>query len=97
MDDAPYVEIKALRTMRYAQEYYEVRLIFLPGSTYSSPDGHFVEIKNKTGKTLKARIVSQCIARFKTKEDAFCFVHHMHQSKNKQKKHFFPPISDIND
>lgn len=76
-----------------AYRWWEVRLSFLPGREGSGPDGPFIEIKNKAGRKLKARSVWQCIARFKTEEEAYRFVHHMHQSKNK--KHFFPALLDI--
>ena len=75
--------------------WWEVHLCFLPDPKYHDPDVNIIGITNKAGKKLKARNVSQCIARFKTEEDARRFVHHMHQSKNK--KHFLPPLPDSGD
>ncbi|MDA8010423.1 MAG: hypothetical protein MPJ22_08485 [Pirellulales bacterium] len=106
MDEAQHVQIRAIgpicqasppvkgypsvdsRTRAY--EWWEVHIFFMHKREHSRADGHHIQIKNKAGRILKAIDVSQCIARFQTKEDAYRFVHHMHQSKSK--KHFFPSL-----
>lgn len=106
MADAQYVQIRVVGPVvqgsppfkgyppiegTRAYQWWEVILSFRTERKYS-PDGFLVEVKNKSGKVLKSRSASQCIARFKTKEDAHRFVHHMHQCKNR--RHFFPPFPD---
>ncbi|MDA8022476.1 MAG: hypothetical protein MPK05_05785 [Gammaproteobacteria bacterium] len=89
MDEAPWVQIRIKQPSE--STYWEVRLYFWP--TKNESDNIRVQMTNKAGKVLEPHRITQCIARFETKEEAYHFVHQMHQSKNK--KHLFPPLSGI--
>ena len=67
-------------------KWWEVQLSFRPYNPKTSPDGSYVTVTGKSGRTLKERWVGRCIARFKTEAEAFAFTHKLHQS---EKKAFF--------
>ncbi|MDA8002905.1 MAG: hypothetical protein MPL62_16600 [Alphaproteobacteria bacterium] len=97
MADGRHVQIRASLGLRgeWPFQGWEVDLCFSHGREYALASGHYIEIKDRTGKTLKANRVRQCIGRFRTEEEAYRFVHHMYQSKNKE--HFFPLRLDVED
>jgi len=93
----PYAGYPRIDSYTSAYEWWEVRLCFRPYGR--SPSGGspkcptYVEVRSeKTGRLLKERWAKQCIARFKTEDEAKLFVHKMHQSK--QKKVFFDEFSE---
>lgn len=92
MDEANFVQIR----IAPAYDWWEVRLCFRPGrdtGRYRPEFPIYAEVRSeKTGRPVKQRNVSQCIARFKTEAEAQLFVHKMHQSK--QKKVFFDEFSE---
>ena len=94
MDEMPHVQIRIKKSLHVTpvREYKcsEVYLYFWP--VHKESDNIRIKMTNKAGKVLEPRRIRQCIARFKTEEEAYRFVHHMYQSKNE--KHFFPPLSD---
>lgn len=65
-------------------EWYEVFLCFRPSGKNETTDDRakYLETYNrKSGRKVKSRSAKQCIARFKTEEEAKFFVHKLYQSK----------------
>ncbi len=71
-----------------AYQWWEVHVCF---QTSKRSDKATCIIRGKSGRVLKERRESRCIARFETKEEADFFVHKMHQSK--EKENFFVKLT----
>ncbi len=96
-DLGKFVQIRAVPTCRakppykgYPQtpgcssyDWWEVHLCFRPYSAKRVSDGPHITITGKSGRTLKERDFSRCIARFKTEDEALAFTHKLHQSEKK--------------
>ena len=81
----PYKGYPQTTPGRSSYDWWEVHLCFRPYSSESvSPDGSYITITGKSGRTLKERNFSRCIARFKTKDEAYAFIHKLHQSEKKE-------------
>ncbi len=68
-------------------EWWEVRLCFRPYNKEVPPpekSKSFITMHGKSGRELKYKQFSRCIARFETQDEARLFTHKLHQSEKKK-------------
>ena len=63
--------------------WWEVRLCFRPYTEKTAPKPPYIEMRGKSGRLLKEKSESRCIARFATEKEAYAFTHKLHQSEKK--------------
>ena len=76
-----FVQIRIIQS----EKGWEVRLCFRPYTEAAEPP--YIEMRGKSGRLLKEKWESRCIARFATEKEAYAFTHKLHQ--NEKKSNFF--------